>query len=106
MQANISQSAIRILEQSAGVNMNTWVVGNIPIGHDQRNYREALTTASGLNEVGMKTFFMKARIMAGQANLQDNRFGLKDFKWLVKEEIQKEVPGAYWSSVKNMLTER
>jgi len=86
--------------------MNTWVVGNIPIGHGQRNYREALTTASGLTEVGSKTFFMKARIMAGQANLQDNRFGLKDFKWLAKEEIQKEVQGGYWSSVKNMLADR
>jgi large subunit ribosomal protein L46 len=106
IEANILQSAIRILEQSAGVNMNTWVVGNTPIGHDQRDYREPVTTTSGLKEVGQKTFFMKARIMAGQANLQDNRFGFKDFKWLAKEEVQKEVPGGYWSSVKNMLADR
>jgi large subunit ribosomal protein L46 len=86
--------------------MNTWVVGNVPIGHHQHDYREAISSASGLHEVGLKTFFMKARIMAGQANLQDNKLGLMDFKWLAKEEIQKEVPGKYWHSIKNMLADR
>jgi large subunit ribosomal protein L46 len=104
--ANTLQAAIRILEQGAGVNMNTWVVGNVPVGHAQRDYKEGLITEAGLTEVGQKTFFMKARIMAGQANLQDNKLGLKDFKWLAKEEIQKEVGGSYWASVRNMLAER
>jgi large subunit ribosomal protein L46 len=44
--------------------------------------------------------------MAGQANLKDNKLGLQDFKWLAKEELQKEVDGDYWKSVKNMLAER
>jgi large subunit ribosomal protein L46 len=86
--------------------MNTWVIGNVPIGHHQHDYRETLSMASGLNEVGLKTFFMKARIMAGQANLESNKLGLTDFKWLAKEEIQKEVPGKYWNAVKNMLADR
>jgi large subunit ribosomal protein L46 len=86
--------------------MNTWVVGNVPIGHYQHDYIESLKTASGLNELGMKTFFMKARIMAGQANLENNKFGLTDFKWLAKEEVKTEVNNKYWHSVKNMLAER
>lgn len=44
--------------------------------------------------------------MAGQVNLKDNKLGLKDFKWLAKEELRKEVEEPYWRSVKNMLAER
>ncbi|CAI6334476.1 unnamed protein product [Periconia digitata] len=102
----LHNAAGRILVDSCGVNMNTWVVGNAPIGHYQRDYLDALKTASGFNEVGAKTFFMKARIMAGQANLKDNKLGLTDFKWLVKDEIKNEVDRHYWHSVKNMLAER
>lgn len=86
--------------------MNTWIVGNVPIGHHQHNYKKALTTASGLSELGLKTFFMKARIMAGQANLKNNALGLTDFQWLAKEEIQTQVDAHYWKSVRNMLAER
>src|SRR2546430_2607543 len=103
---DLSQAASRILNESAGVNMNTWIVGNVPIGHHQQDYLKATKTASGLNELGLKTFFMKARIMAGQANLKGNKLGLADFKWLAKEEIQKEVDKNYWRSIKNMLAER
>ncbi|KAF2638576.1 hypothetical protein P280DRAFT_404510 [Massarina eburnea CBS 473.64] len=99
-------AAGRIINDAGGVNMNTWVVGNVPIGHYQHDYLQSIKTASGLNELGLKTFFMKARIMAGQANLNDNKFGLTDFKWLAKEEIQKEVRKKYWLQVKNMLAER
>jgi large subunit ribosomal protein L46 len=49
---------------------------------------------------------MKARIMAGQVNLKENKLGHKDFKWLAKDELEKEVDGSYWKSVKNMLAER
>ena len=86
--------------------MNTWVVGNVPIGHYQHNYTKALKSAEGMDEAGFKTFFMKVRIMAGQVNLKENQFGLNDFKWLAKEEVQKEVEEPYWKSVKNMLAER
>lgn len=44
--------------------------------------------------------------MAGQANLTDNLFGLEDFKWLTKEEVQKHVADKYYSYVKNMLADR
>lgn len=57
-------------------------------------------------EYGEKVFFMKARIMAGQADLSKNEYGDQEFKWLAKEEVQDVVTQAYWSSVKNMLTER
>jgi large subunit ribosomal protein L46 len=44
--------------------------------------------------------------MAGQVNLAENKLGLKDFKWLAKEELKKEVDEGYWKSIKNMLSER
>jgi large subunit ribosomal protein L46 len=86
--------------------MNTWLVGHVPIGHHQLEYSTTKKHASGLTEYGAKTFFLKARIMAGQVNLKENKLGLKDFKWLAKEELQKEVDEGYWKSVKNMLAER
>lgn len=85
--------------------MNTWLVGNNPIGHHQLEYKEPRTVGS-LTEQGYKTFFLKVRIMAGQINLKDNQLGLQDFKWLAKEELKKEVDFNYWHAVKNMLAER
>ena len=49
---------------------------------------------------------MKARIMAGQANLTDNKFGLEDFRWLAKEEIKDELEPQDWNPVRNIIIER
>jgi large subunit ribosomal protein L46 len=85
--------------------MNTWVVGRVPIGHHvlqpYNNAEDASKSTSGI-----KTFFLKARIMAGQASLKENALGLEDFKWLTKEEVSKVVGNKYWSSVKNFLHDR
>jgi large subunit ribosomal protein L46 len=87
--------------------MNTWLVGHVPIGHHQFDYTKTTQQVpSGLTEYGAKTFFLKARIMAGQVNLKENKLGLKDFKWLAKDELKKEVEEPYWKSIKNMLAER
>lgn len=86
--------------------MNTWLVGRVPIGHAQIEYKSPKKTETGLQEQGSKTFFMKARIMAGQANLKDNKLGLQDFKWLHKDELKTAVDGDYWRQIKNMLSER
>ena len=87
--------------------MNTWIVGNSPVGHHNVNYRRAIIDQEKKTEqLVEKTFFMKARIMAGQANLKDNKLGLEDYKWLAKEEIQKEVHPQYFNAVRNMLVER
>ncbi|KAE9970962.1 hypothetical protein BLS_004675 [Venturia inaequalis] len=105
---SLHQAAERILVQSGGLNMNTWIVGNSPIGFSQFNFQKQRATANekGVTELGEKTFFMKGRIMAGQANLDKNLLGLKDFKWLAKEEIEKAVLDRYWAGIKNMLPER
>lgn len=104
--ANNSQAAERVIVQSGGLNMNTWVIGNAPIGYYQIDHRQVVETGKAMGEVGQKTFFMKARIMGGQANLEKNTFGLSDFKWLAKEEIANMVDSRYWSDVRNMLSER
>lgn len=78
--------------------MNTWIVGHAPIGH------QVLSPTP--NGPGSKIFFMKGRIMAGQANLEGNAFGLQDFKWLTREEVRKHVGNRYFSDVKNMLADR
>jgi large subunit ribosomal protein L46 len=86
--------------------MNTWVIGHVPVGHHQIKYETPKQTPAGLSEQGAKTFYMKARIMAGQLNLKDNKLGLQDFKWLTKDEIWPLVPFDYWRQVKNMMADR
>ncbi|KAG9515780.1 50S ribosomal subunit L30, partial [Aureobasidium melanogenum] len=103
----LDQAAERIIVQAGGINMNTWVVGNAPIGHYSGNFKKTITnTEKKVEEIGERTFFMKARIMAGQANIKANTYGDKEFKWLSSEEIQQTVTPKYWSAIANMLTGR
>ncbi|KAG4430899.1 hypothetical protein IFR05_013611 [Cadophora sp. M221] len=107
---NLHQAAERVLVQTGGVNMNTWIIGHVPVGHHTLPPRFSKTTpespAAQLESPGSKTFFMKGRIMAGQADLSANTFGYTDFKWLTKEEVRKHVSTRYWSYVQNMLADR
>lgn len=110
------QAAERILVRAAGINMNTWIIGNHPIGHYQYDHTAGPRIATvpkhhrvaehQQQEYGEKVFFMKTRIMAGQADLENNAYGDSDFAWLAKEEIQQRVSMKYWSYISNMLTER
>jgi large subunit ribosomal protein L46 len=88
--------------------MNTWLLGNHPVGHiEQKVIKKAQKTNDDGNlQVGNVTFFMKGHIMAGQADIKNNQLGVSDFKWLAKEEIQKLVPEQYWSSIQDVLPER
>jgi large subunit ribosomal protein L46 len=45
-------------------------------------------------------------MMAGQADLSVNTQGLKDFKWLAKEELAQYLNTQYYSNIKNMLADR
>lgn len=74
--------------------MNTWFVASHPIGHCIEEQETE------------KTFFMKARIFAGQADVKDNVYGVEEFKWLSKEEVKEHVTDEYWNSIKNMLVEQ
>lgn len=91
--------------------MNTWFVASHPIGHcvesaseEQESKPTDQTQSSDIDSE--KTFFMKARIFAGQADVKDNIHGLEEFKWLPKEEVEKHVTPEYWTSIKNMLVEQ
>lgn len=87
--------------------MNTWMVGYHPVGHHvHNNRRPKVDNENGDKNLGEKTFFLKGRIMAGQADLTRNTQGLKDFKWLTKDEIPKFVQQKYWSHIQDMLAGR
>ena len=133
-----------MLVQSAGLNMNTWIVGHAPIGHHvkpprypsvdgQEDSSQASQRASGLSltafkaklrregrerdeaaraaglaptSLGVRTFFMKGRIMAGQANLEGNQFGLSQFRWLTKKEIEARFTQYDFGRIRDMLADR
>lgn len=91
--------------------MNTWFVAGHPIGHhiDTAQAGVEKTASPDTQAVDLdaeKTFFLKARIFAGQADLNGNNYAVEEFKWLAKDEIEKHVTPEYWSSIKNMLTEQ
>jgi large subunit ribosomal protein L46 len=83
--------------------MNTWIIGHVPVGH---HVLQPYYVDGKLERPGERTFFMKGRIMAGQANLKGNLFGLSDFKWLTKQELEDHVRPKYFSAIRNMLAER
>jgi large subunit ribosomal protein L46 len=85
--------------------MNTWIVGHAPVGH-YINKPWLAEDGKTVTKPGEKTFFLKGRIMAGQADLKGNLFGLEDYKWLTRQEVQGAVGPKYWSWVKNMLPVR
>lgn len=106
--------------------MNTWIVGNHPVGYftrlflDHTSKRPQPEITSILpnkvvstirlpferEEFGIKTFFMKARIMAGQADLAKNVYGDEEYAWLTREEIMEKVEADYASSIRGMLAAR
>lgn len=114
-----TQTAKRMLAESAGVNMNTWIVGRVPIAHHIAEFDEvpetetapaakeadadAATTSDKSRYDGEKIFFLKARIMAGQVDLTGNKYGYTDFKWVNKDELRQTLPYEYWRSVRNMV---
>ncbi|QPH02078.1 hypothetical protein C2857_006284 [Epichloe festucae Fl1] len=101
---SLHETAKRVLDQAAGVNMNTWIVGRIPVAHV---VKQPVQAADGfVTKRGQKTFFLKGRIMAGQADLKNNPFGYTDFKWLTREELEKELSPEYLSGVRNMMADR
>jgi large subunit ribosomal protein L46 len=85
--------------------MNTWVVSNHPIAHVEAPYspEEGKVNGQGTPLKSDMIFFMKARIMAGQANIEKNELGIQDYKWLTKDEIQPLVAPHMWASLKNFL---
>ncbi|KAI9903346.1 hypothetical protein N3K66_002698 [Trichothecium roseum] len=120
---NLHEAAQRILDESAGVDMNTWIVGRVPVAHlvtpppsssspssssssSSASPSSPPPTAAGATARGQKTFFLKGRIMAGQANLAGNKLGYTDFKWLTREELEQELSPAYFKGVRNMMTDR
>lgn len=77
-------------------------MGNAPIGHITLHFLEP--TPEG--KIADKVFFMRARIMAGQANLKGNRLNYSDFLWLTKEEIQGHVNPKYFRAIQPLLGSR
>lgn len=84
--------------------MNTWLIGNIPVAHQLINYPEALfDVENNVQKRGEKVFYMKGRIMAGQANVEASALGCVDYRWACREEVRECVSPREWSSVRNVI---
>ncbi|KAI7864241.1 39S mitochondrial ribosomal protein L46-domain-containing protein [Spinellus fusiger] len=92
----LHEAAERQLKESCGEDMDIWLVGRQPIG-----FRKQAAT-QGLAESGSKTFFMKARMFAGQVN---PNITVSEFAWLTKEELSKHLSSDYYKAIKDCLTD-
>ncbi|KAI8346901.1 39S mitochondrial ribosomal protein L46-domain-containing protein [Choanephora cucurbitarum] len=88
----LHEAAERTLKQECGVDMDTWFVGRQPIG--------VFKQASTKGAEGSKTFFMKARIYAGQVKPSKE---VSDFAWLTKQELASKFSPEYYKAVKDSL---
>ncbi|PSR94431.1 39S mitochondrial ribosomal protein L46-domain-containing protein [Coniella lustricola] len=103
----LHETAARALESTAGVNMNTWMVGRHPIAYEHRKpiYKsdDKKPEERVLKALGRNVFYLKGRIMAGQVDLSHNEYGVTDFKWLTKDELKEALqPGLFQSVEKSM----
>ncbi|KAJ0107593.1 54s ribosomal protein l17 [Diaporthe amygdali] len=105
----LHETAARALTGCAGVNMNTWMVGRVPVAHE---HREPVYTGGEngterrIKAYGRDIFYLRARIMAGQVDLADNKWGVTDFKWLTKDELAKAINQQTMRSVMNSMPAR
>lgn len=87
--------------------MNTWIVGRHPIAHEKHEptFKDDDKAEGGrsLKARGYNVFYLKGRIMAGQADLTENKFGLTDFKWLTKDELREQLQPSLFYSVENSM---
>lgn len=87
--------------------MNTWVVGNVPITFRSRRRLEQDATMPEMEPpVGVKTFFMKSRIMAGRVDLTNNALGIADYQWLDRDELGRHIHRGDYATVKPILALR
>ena len=84
--------------------MNTWIVGRVPVAHMVK--QPVFDENAERKRRGEKVFFLKGRIMAGQADLKGNKLHYQDFNWLTKEELEETLEESYYRAVKNMMADR
>ncbi|KAI5286517.1 54S ribosomal protein L17 mitochondrial, partial [Ascosphaera acerosa] len=103
--------AERALTTHAGPNVNAWIVGNHPVAHRIYTLRNPAARQRMLDQgekIGYKEFLLKGRILAGQVDLAlaASNLGIKDFRWLTREELARAVGKGYWADIKNAFGER
>ena len=81
--------------------MNTWIVGNMPVGHQIYNHPKKTEDIQG-----QKIFYMKSKIMAGQVDLHESSMDLEDYQWVTKQELQRALRPRDFAAVKNVLADR
>ncbi|KAI0316790.1 50S ribosomal subunit L30 [Amylostereum chailletii] len=97
----LHEAAARNLAAQCGKAMDSWIVSRNPIGLNETFPPTPPTDSSAPPKTCV--FFYKAHIMAGQ--VQPDGKSTTDFAWLTKQEIEERVDAAYWTGVKDMLSD-
>ncbi|KAI8142054.1 39S mitochondrial ribosomal protein L46-domain-containing protein [Fennellomyces sp. T-0311] len=102
----LHEAAERQLEEECGRDLDVWFVGRQPVGF----YKQVASKSSDgsgskvscVFYVELRTFFMKARVYAGQVQPSKQ---VSDYAWLTKEELGDYLPPDYYNAVKDSLSD-
>lgn len=84
--------------------MNTWFVGRHPVAYE--HWDPVFKGDKDNKEIakrGLDVFYLRARIMAGQADLTNNEANTDAFKWLTREELQEHIHPTTFSVVEQTM---
>lgn len=92
------QIAPASVTETLGNKIDIWMVSNLPVG--------LYKSTSGTAAAAEKTYFLRAHVLAGNAELA-NKEQVEEFQWLTKEEIEKLMEQSnqsnYWNNVEDLL---
>ncbi|KAI8336149.1 39S mitochondrial ribosomal protein L46-domain-containing protein [Chlamydoabsidia padenii] len=91
----LHEAAERQLKEACGKDMDVWFVGRQPITFYKQSPSRKEETE------GLKIFFMKARMYAGQA--KPNNKDVSDYAWLTKDELATYLTPDYYKAIKDSL---
>ncbi|KAI9033296.1 hypothetical protein DFJ74DRAFT_753877 [Hyaloraphidium curvatum] len=97
----LHEAAQRFMKEDYA-DLDTWVVGRVPIGFYTYLFREDDKASRALfRNLGANVFYMKAHVMSGQ--IQQLKDRAKEWAWVTKEELKEMTAPDYYEAIKDML---
>eukprot|EP01114_Cavostelium_apophysatum_P014180 TRINITY_DN3611_c0_g1_i1.p1 TRINITY_DN3611_c0_g1~~TRINITY_DN3611_c0_g1_i1.p1 ORF type:complete len:308 (+),score=58.81 TRINITY_DN3611_c0_g1_i1:50-973(+) len=97
---HLRNTAQRELSEECGSLMNTFFIGNAPVGSYTYKIPSTLQEKYG-NSQKTRVFFYKARYLMGPIRLNKNE--LEDHLWVTKSELKEYLAPEYYEYVKDLL---
>lgn len=92
------------LRSVVGVNVNTWTVSSTPTAVLKYNKDKLVESTDSSSDI-TREYLIKSHIIAGKLDFQNGVNGVKEYKWLTKEEISELTSKDYYEQVNHLLAD-